>query len=60
MLNQAWAFGTIGEIAWWVGIGLAVAAFIVFLALMFELFVAPRTETEYEKTPTGTLAPVAR
>jgi hypothetical protein len=41
MLNQAWAFGTMGTIAMFAGLGLAIAALLVTLALLFELFVAP-------------------
>ena len=41
MLNQAWAFGTMGTIALYAGFGLAIAALIVLAALLFELFVAP-------------------
>jgi hypothetical protein len=41
MLNQAWAFGTIGTIAMYAGFGLAIVALIVLAALLFELFVAP-------------------
>jgi hypothetical protein len=42
MLNQAWAFGTIGTIAMYAGLGLAIATLLVAMALLFELLVAPR------------------
>jgi hypothetical protein len=42
MLNQAWAFGTMGDIAIYTSIGLAIAALIVAAALAFELFFAPK------------------
>lgn len=57
MLNQAWAFWTLGDIAWYAGIGLAVAAVIVFAALIFEVAIAPRRVTE---TASATLATVIR
>ncbi len=41
MLNQAWAFGTIGDIATYAGFGLLAAALVVVVALAFELFFAP-------------------
>ena len=46
MLNQAWAFGTIGTIAMYAGIGLGIAALIVLGALLFELFFAPKPATQ--------------
>ncbi len=46
ILNQAWAFGTIGDIAMYVGIGLLVAALLVMAALVFELFFAPKRATQ--------------
>ena len=42
MLNQAWAFGTMGTIAMYAGLGLAIAALLVTAALLFELLVATR------------------
>ncbi len=42
MLNQAWAFGTMGTIAMYAGIGLAIAALLVTVTLLFELLVAPK------------------
>ncbi|MDQ6692980.1 MAG: hypothetical protein M3014_00955 [Chloroflexota bacterium] len=41
MLNQAWAFSTIGDIANYAAMGLALAALLVSGTLVFELFVAP-------------------
>ncbi len=41
MLNQAWAFGTVGDIAIYAAAGLALAALLVTASLIFELFVAP-------------------
>src|SRR5439155_10131101 len=46
MLNQAWAFWTLGDVAMYGAIGLALATLIVFLALVFELFFAPKPEKE--------------
>jgi hypothetical protein len=40
MLNQAWAFGTIGDITNYAAIGLALAVLIVLAALLFEIFFA--------------------
>jgi hypothetical protein len=45
LLNQAWAFWFIGDIALYAAIGLTVAAVVVVLALLFEVFVAPKRET---------------
>lgn len=42
MLNQAWAFGTMGTIAMYAGLGLAIAALLVTATLLFELLVAPK------------------
>ena len=42
MLNQAWAFSIFGMVGLYAGFGLAVVALIVFGALMFELFFAPK------------------
>ena len=42
ILNQAWAFWVVGDIANYVGIGLAVAALVVLGSLIFELFFAPK------------------
>ncbi len=57
MLNQAWAFGTIGDIAMYAGFGLMFAALLVAGSLAFELFVAPKRAS----APVGarTLAPNA-
>jgi hypothetical protein len=46
MLNQAWAFSTMGEIAKYAGFGLLFAALLVAGSLAFELFVAPKRETQ--------------
>ncbi|MEO8288685.1 MAG: hypothetical protein ABI670_19885 [Chloroflexota bacterium] len=50
MLNQAWAFGTIGSIASYAGIGLIIATLLVVAALAFELFVAPSKATQMVRT----------
>jgi hypothetical protein len=44
LLDQAWAFWFIGDIALYAGIGLVVAALAVFLSLIFEVFVARRPQ----------------
>lgn len=46
MLNQAWAFGTLGDIAMYAAIGLALAALFVAAALIFELFFAPNRASQ--------------
>jgi hypothetical protein len=46
MLNQAWAFGTVGDLAIYAAIGLAIAAVIVTVALVFELFFAPNRASQ--------------
>ena len=46
MLNQAWAFGTMGDIAIYAAFGLAFAALVVIAALAFELFFAPNRVTQ--------------
>lgn len=44
LLNQAWAFWFVGDIALYAGIGLTVAAIAVFCSMLFELFIAkPKT-----------------
>ena len=50
MLNQAWAFGTMGDIAIYASIGLAIAAFIIAAALAFELFFAPKQVSQPVRT----------
>jgi hypothetical protein len=42
LLLNAYGWGTVGGYAFYAGIGLAVAAFAVLLALLFEVVVAPR------------------
>lgn len=42
LLLQAWAFWFEGDLALYAGIGLTIGAIVVFLALLFELFIAPR------------------
>jgi len=42
LLDQAWAFWFIGEIALYACIGLIAAAVVAFLSLLFEVFVAPK------------------
>ena len=44
LLNQAWAFWCVGDIALYAGIGLTVAAVGVVLSLLFEVFVAPKRQ----------------
>ncbi len=44
LLDQAWAFWFIGDIALYAGIGLTAAAVAVFLSLIFEAFVAPKRQ----------------
>ncbi|MEA2575412.1 MAG: hypothetical protein QOH93_2710 [Chloroflexia bacterium] len=46
MLNQAWAFWTMGDIAMYVGYGLIAATLLVTASLVFELLFAPRRETQ--------------
>jgi hypothetical protein len=50
MLNQAWAFGTMGDIAIYASIGLALAALIVAAALVFELFFATKQASQPVRT----------
>ena len=38
MLNQAWAFWTLGDVAMYGAIGLALATIVVFLAFVFNAF----------------------
>ena len=54
MLNQAWAFGIMGDVALYAAIGLALATLMVIGTLAFELFVAPRRVLEPAK-----FAPIA-
>ena len=44
LLLQAWAFWFAGTLAFYAAIGLTFGAIVVFLALLFELFVAPARE----------------
>ena len=46
MLNQAWAFGTMGLIAMYAGLGLGIAALLVTGTLLFELLVARKREEQ--------------
>lgn len=50
MLNQAWAFGTVGDIAIYAALGLLVATLIVAGALVFELFFAPKAADQRIRT----------
>lgn len=52
MLNQAWAFGTMGDIAIYAAIGLALATLVVITALVFELFFAPKQVTQTARAST--------
>ncbi len=54
ILNQAWAFSVMGDIAMYVAIGLLAATLLVAASLLFELFFAPRRETEAVRS--GSLA----
>ena len=54
MLNQAWAFGIMGDVALYAAIGLALATLMVIGTLAFELFVAPKRVLEPAK-----FAPIA-
>ena len=56
MLNQAWAFGTMGTIAMYAGLGLGIAALLVTGTLLFELLVARKRE---EQPGRVNLAPAA-
>ena len=44
MLDQAWAFWFIGQIALYACVGLVVAALAVLASLLFEVFVAPKQQ----------------
>jgi hypothetical protein len=55
MLNTAWTFSVIGQIAFWAFIGLLLAAMGVLAALVFEVVEAVRG---VESVAVGTLAPV--
>jgi hypothetical protein len=57
MLNQAWAFGTMGTIAMYAGLGLALAALLVTASLFFELLVAPKRTAQPGRV--STVAPSA-
>lgn len=46
ILNQAWAFSVMGDIAMYVAIGLLIATLLVAASLVFELFFAPKRETQ--------------
>jgi hypothetical protein len=46
MLNQAWAFGTMGTIAMYAGLGLGIAALLVTGTLLFELLAARKREEQ--------------
>jgi hypothetical protein len=50
MLNQAWAFWTIGDITMYAGFGLILAALIVVGALVFEFFFAPKRVSQPVRT----------
>lgn len=66
MLNQAWTFSVFAEIAFYAGLGLAVADLIVLAALGFEVFevvtgreaVSQRKVVEASKAPEAPLATV--
>ncbi|HEX8222073.1 MAG TPA: hypothetical protein VF914_23005 [Chloroflexia bacterium] len=46
ILNQAWAFSVMGDIAMYAAIGLLAATLLVTASLVFELFFAPKRETQ--------------
>jgi hypothetical protein len=46
LLLNAWGWSQVGIYAFWAGIGLAVATVAVGLALLYELVLAPRRETQ--------------
>jgi hypothetical protein len=43
MLNEAYAFSVFGQVGFWAGLGLSIAAVVVLCALIFELYSATRT-----------------
>jgi hypothetical protein len=45
LLNEAYAFSVFGQIAFWAGIGLSIAAFVVLCALIFEIYSASRASS---------------
>lgn len=51
MLLNAWGWSQVGIYAFWAGIGLAIAAFAVLLAFLYEVVVAPRREREKVNAP---------
>jgi len=63
MLNQAWTFSVIAQIALYAGIAFAIAAVIVLGTLIFEVveLVTGRENAEavVEATPAGTPVPAA-
>ena len=54
ILNQAWAFSVMGDIAMYAAIGLLAATLLVTASLVFELFFATKHETQAVRT--GSLA----
>lgn len=50
ILNQAWAFSVMGDIAMYAAIGLLAATLLVSASLAFELFFAPKRETQAVRT----------
>ena len=42
MLNEAWTFGVIGNVAWYAALALTVATAAVLAALLFEVVMALR------------------
>lgn len=46
MLNQAWAFWFVGDIAMYAAIGLLVATLVVVLSLVYELVLAPKAASQ--------------
>jgi hypothetical protein len=56
ILNEAWSFSVFGQIAYFVGFGLALAAGVVLLALVFEVIEFLRHRNSYAEAPlSGTI-----
>jgi hypothetical protein len=54
LLNEAYAFSVFGQIAFWAGIGLSIAALVVLGALIFEFYSASRAGSTETAAPTST------
>jgi hypothetical protein len=53
MLNQAWAFWTVGDIAMYAGYAFIGGALVILGTLLFELFFAPKRATEPARAVTA-------